>query len=67
MARMRIFGYAFIGHYLAIFGPVGLKFFIWTQETNIYQLVLETKIMMLIFHFLGHFWRENGRGHHTRP
>ena len=29
----------------------------------------ELQVTMLIFQFdfLGHFWRENGRGHHARP
>ena len=37
------------------------------QDTYIYRLVLR-KVIKLIFQFdfLGHFWWENGRGHHAR-
>ena len=37
---MPIFGYTYFGLYLAISGPIGLKFFIGGQETIIYRLVM---------------------------
>ena len=37
------------------------------QISIIYRLVMRIQVMMLllIFHFLGHLWRENGRGYHA--
>ena len=62
MARMPILGHTFHG---AIFGPLGLKFFMGTQETFIYRLLVRhpSYDLMLIFDF----WQENRRGHHARP
>ena len=41
MARMPIFGHTFFGHNSAIFGPIGLKIGMRTQETVIYRLVVK--------------------------
>ena len=35
-----IYGHTFFDHNLAIFCPIGLKFFLVTQETIIYRLVM---------------------------
>ena len=70
MARMPIFGHTFFGHNSTIFGQIELKFFMGVQETIIYRLVmrnLRNDAYFLIFDFLGHFGRENGRVHHACP
>ena len=40
MARVPIFGHAFFGHHSAIFGLIGLTFFMGAQETIIYRLMM---------------------------
>ena len=51
---------------LAITQPIGLKCFMGVKETIIYRLVMrslsyDAHLSVFIF------WRENGRGHHSRP
>ena len=40
MVHMPIFGHTFFGHYSAISGPIGLKYFMGVQDTIIYRLVM---------------------------
>ena len=67
-ACMPIFGHTYFGHYnSANLGPIGLTFFMGTQETIICRLVMSNPsyddyFLLIFFDFLGHFWRENERG-----
>ena len=66
---MPIFGHTYFDHNSAIFGQIGLKIFMGTQETFIYRLLIENQSCdpyLSFLNFLGHFWRENGRVHHAR-
>ena len=38
-----IYGQTFFGYYSAIFWPIGLKFFVGTQETIIYRLLVRSQ------------------------
>ena len=40
MTRIPIFGNTFLGHNPAISGSIGMKFFMGTQETIIYRLLV---------------------------
>ena len=42
-ANYSIYGHTFFGHNSAIFGPIGLKFFMGTQGTIIYRLLLRNQ------------------------
>ena len=42
-ANYSIHGHTFFGHNSAIFGPIGLKFFMGTQGTIIYRLLLRNQ------------------------
>ena len=49
--------------------PIGLKYFVGTQEIIIYRLLLRNQWYdMFIFRirFFGPYWRENERGRHQR-
>ena len=50
---------------MPIFWLIGLTIFMGTQETIIYRLMVKKSKLFFGFDFLGHFWRGNGRGHHT--
>ena len=57
---------------LAIFGTIGLKILVGTQETIIYRLVMEISGIILLFaeldlFILDHFWWGKRRGQHARP
>ena len=61
MARMPILGHTFFGLYLAMFG---LKIFMGTQKTIIYQIDM---MLIFSFDFFGPFLAGNWLFHHARP
>ena len=68
-AHAHIWVHTFFGHNSAIFRPIDSKFL---REIRILLSIdwwWEIQFMMLIFQslFMGHFWRENGCGHHACP
>ena len=53
MAHMPIFGLTFFGHNSAIFGSIGQKFVMGTQETTIYRLVIRNPSYDAYFFIFG--------------
>ena len=61
-----IYGHTFFGHNSAIFWPIGLKFFVGTNETIIYWLLVRNQCYTAQF-LISNFWAliggEKGLGH----
>ena len=58
MSHTSIFGHTYFGHKSAIFGAIGLKILLGTQETIIYRLVMRNLNYDLFF--VLDFWATNG-------